>query len=134
LGISLERPKNWVEFSLDGIRFMVLRCLIASLLAAFLVGCSDHPVITVTNHSSTTLENLVISGSGFSEHIGSLSSGAHRSFSPHPKGESGLRVAFDALGEHHTTAEQGYFEGFGGYRVSVSIDAHLKVTVDSTLK
>ena len=121
-------------FSLDGIRFMVSRCLIACLLAAILVGCSGRPVVTVTNHSSTTLEKLVVSGSGFSEDIGSLPSGAYRSFSPHPRGESGLRVAFDALGEHHTTAEEGYFEGSGGYRVSVSIDAHFKVTVDSTLK
>jgi hypothetical protein len=113
---------------------MVSCRLIACLLAAILVGCSGHPAVTVTNRSSTTLENLVVSGSGFSEDIGSLPSGAQRSFSPHPRGESGLRVAFDALGGHHTTAIEGYFEDSGGYRVSVSIDGHFKVTVDSTLK
>ena len=108
--------------------------VVACSLAASLLGCSDRPVVTVANQSSTTLEHLVVSGSGFSEDVGSLSAGAKRSFSPHSRGESGLRVAFDALGAHHTTAEEGYFEGSGGYRVSVSIDAHFKVTVDSTLK
>ena len=120
--------------SFDGIRFIVPRCLLVCLVAATLVACGGHPVITVTNRSNMTLENLVVSGSGFTHNIASLAAGAQSSFSPRSRGDSGIRLAFDALGKRHSTPEKGYFEAAGGYRVSVFIDADFKVTVNSTLK
>ena len=37
-----------------------------------LAGCSPSPVVTITNHSPAALNNGVVSGSGFSERIESI--------------------------------------------------------------
>lgn len=73
----------------------------------------------------------MLSGSGFSEKIDVLPAGETHSFSPRVRGESGIRVQFDAPGQHYDPGEQGYFEAGEPYRVSVTIDPAMKVTVDA---
>ena len=99
---------------------------------SLLAGCNHPPVVTLTNRSGVALTNVVITGSGFSERIGEFPAGAERSFSPTVRGETGIQVTFDAAGQHYDSGEQGYFEAGGGYRVSVVIDAQMRVTVEST--
>ena len=103
-----------------------------ALLMIGLGSCERFPVVTVTNRSGVALTKVVIAGSGFSERIGDLPSGAERSFRPSVRGESGVQVTFDAAGQHYDSGEQGYFEATGGYHVSVVIDPQMKVSVDST--
>jgi hypothetical protein len=45
-----------------------------------------------------------------------------------------VRVAFDAGGQHIDSGEQGYFEAGGGYRVAVTVQPDLKVSVASQLR
>ncbi len=97
-----------------------------------LAGCSRAPVVTITNHSTVTLSNVVVSGSGFSERIGSIAAGAEHRLTVHPSGESGLRVEFDAAGQHIDGGQQGYFES-GGYRVTATVSTNLSVSVSSDL-
>lgn len=106
------------------------------VLAVVLVwgGCSRETGLTVINHSSGVITNMVVSGSGFSERIDSLAAGSERRLIVHPRGESGVRVAFDAGGRHIDVGEQGYFEGGGDYRVAVIIEPDLNVTVSSEVK
>ena len=99
-----------------------------------LAGCSRAPVVTISNHSSTTLSNLVVSGSGFSERVGTVVAGGQHRVAVHPKGESGVRVAFVAGGQHIDSGEQGYFEATGGYRVSATVGTNLSVSVSSDLR
>lgn len=91
-------------------RLFILTAVVA------LAGCSRAPVVTVTNHSAGTLSNIVVSGSGFSEHIDSIAPGGDHKLTVHPKGETGVRVAFDAGGQHVDSGEQGYFEAGGEER------------------
>jgi hypothetical protein len=100
-------------------------------LALSVVSCSRGPVVTIRNDSGGELQNVVISGSGFSENIGTLPPAATHSFSPRVRGESGIRVQFDAAGEHHDSGEQDYFEAGEPYRVSVTVDQQIKVAVDA---
>jgi hypothetical protein len=109
------------------------RLLILLALVFVLTSCSRETGLTVANHSSGVLTNVVISGSGFSERIDRLAAGAERRLSIHPRGESGARVTFDAGGRHIDIGEQGYFEGGGSYRVAVIIEPDLNVTVLSEL-
>jgi len=99
-----------------------------------LAGCSRAPVVTITNRSTNTLANVVVTGSGFSNRIDSIAAGAEQRLTVHPRGESGVRVAFDADGQHIDTGEQGYFEAGGGYRVAVTVAQDLKVSVSSDLR
>jgi hypothetical protein len=106
--------------------------ILAPVLAT--AGCSRAPVVTITNHSSVTLSNVVVSGSGFSELIASVGAGAQRQLTVHPKSESWMRIAFDAGGQHVDSGEQGYFEAGGGYRVSATVGTNLSVSVSSDLR
>ena len=110
------------------------RILILLAVVFAWAGCSRETGLTVANHSPAMLTNIIVSGSGFSEHIDSLAAGSERRLIVHPQGESGVRVAFDASGRHIDVDEQGYFEGGGAYRVAVTIEQDLKVRVSSELK
>jgi hypothetical protein len=108
--------------------YLVLGALVA------LAGCSRAPVVTITNYSSITLSNVVVSGSGFSERIGTVEAGGQHKLTVHPRGESGMRVAFDAGSQHVDSGDQGYFEASGGYRVSATVGTNLSVSVSSDLR
>ena len=72
----------------------------------------------------------MVDGSGFSEKINVLPAGGTHSFSPRIRGESGIRVQFDTAGQHYDSGEHGYFEAGEPYRISVTIDPKMNVTVD----
>lgn len=99
-----------------------------------LTGCSRAPFITITNRSTVTLSNLVVSGLGFSRQIDSLAAGADYKFTVHSRGESGLRIVFDAGGQHIDGGDQGYFEAGNNYRVTAIISTNLSVSVSSDIR
>jgi hypothetical protein len=105
---------------------------LAALMA--LTGCSDAPVITISNRASVAISNVVVSGSGFSARVDVIPIGADHKLKVYPRGESGIRLAFDADGRHVNSEEQGYFESTGGYRVSVTVQPDMKVSVSSDLQ
>ena len=106
--------------------------VILAAVAAAVSGCSHSPAVTIKNRSSVTLSNVVVSGSGFSERIDSIAIGGEHKLTVHPRGESGLGVAFDAAGRHFDAGQQDYFED-GGYRITaiVSTNFTVAVSVDS---
>ena len=104
------------------------------ILTTLCLSACGGPSVSIANRSGVALENVVVSGSGFSISVGHLSIGEVRALVVNPRGESGIRVAFDARGQHYDSGEQGYFEADNAYKVSIAVDSDLKVTVDSTLK
>lgn len=104
--------------------------IILVTLGLILSGCSRAPVVTITNHSTVTLSNVVVSGSGFTHQVPIIAPGAEHRMSVRPSGESALRVEFDAAGRHIDSGQQGYFDG-GGYRVSATVSTNLDVSVTS---
>ena len=97
-------------------------------------GCSRAPVVTITNLSTNALANVIVYGSGFTNRIDKIAAGAESRITVHPRGESGVRIAFDAGGQHIDATERGYFEAGGGYRVAVTVGPDLKVSTSSTLR
>jgi hypothetical protein len=106
--------------------------LLATIVA--LTGCSRAPVITISNRSTNALANVVVSGSGFSNRIDSIAAGAESRFTVRPRGESGLRVAFDAGGQRIDVDDLAYIEAGGGYRVAVTVQPDLKVSASSNIR
>ena len=104
---------------------------VAAVIA--IAGCSRSPVITITNRSAITLSNVVVSGSGFSQRVGTIPAGGECRLNVHPRGESALRLSFDAGARHVDSGEQGYFEGGGDYYVEATISTNLSVSVSSGL-
>jgi hypothetical protein len=104
------------------------------LVSIVMAGCSDDPTITITNRSGQPLDNVVVSGSGFTQSIGAMSPGAQREVAVDPRGESGVRLTFDVGEQHMDSGDQGYFESSGGYHVAASVQPDLTVSVSSELR
>ena len=102
-------------------------------VALGLAGCSSAPLFTITNQSDVDLTNVVASGAGFSQQIGSLAAGAQFRFQIRPRTDSGVMLSFNAQGRHIQTLEQGYVQPGSGYRVAVIIAKDFTVSVASAL-
>jgi hypothetical protein len=85
---------------------MRIQSLIILSMLVGAAGCSRAPVLTITNESSLTLSNVVVSGSGFSEHVGNIAAGGERQLSVRLRGESGVRLVFDAGPQHVDSGER----------------------------
>jgi hypothetical protein len=96
-----------------------------------LAGCSSSPVIT--NRSDGALTDLVVSGSGFAEHVTSPAAGASTALTVRPHGESELRVTFDSRKWHVAVDNLAYLEPSGAYPVAVTVRSDLKVEATATL-
>jgi hypothetical protein len=112
--------------------FRMILSLIAALLTSGLItGCSRQPEVTVINESAAPLENLVVSGNGFSERLGTLVPGKTVTVGVSPKSETGLGLEFDVNGTHHAPPPDGYFEGNSGSQVKAVVKPDFSVKVDS---
>ncbi len=98
---------------------------------SMLAGCSKQPKITVINHSGVLLSNLVASGSGFSQSLGTLAAGAQVRASVNPTGESSLGLEFDANGKHFSSPPDGYFENSNYYQITATVEPDFSVIVDA---
>ncbi len=109
--------------------------LVASIFAAaLLVGCTRGANLTIVNRSMTELSNVVATGSGFTQAIGSIPAGGKRRVTVQPTGESGLQLDFNANGKHFTSAPQGYFEAGSQFKVTATVSLDFTVTVDARLR
>jgi uncharacterized lipoprotein YajG len=106
--------------------------VIMLVAVVMLIGCSGSSVVVIANRSNVTVSNVVLSGSGFTNRLGNILPGGEEQIRVNPRGESGLRVVFDAAGRTVDSGEQGYFEATG-YRVSAVISTNLNVSVLSDL-
>jgi len=91
------------------------------LSVLFAAGCSNKPEVAVINHSNHELENVWISGSGFSNKLENVpvQSEIHTKF--RCSGESGIRLTFQSNGTNHDTKEIGYVEDDSFYKVAIEV-------------
>jgi hypothetical protein len=94
-------------------------------------GCSRGTPVTVINQSHIPLENVVLSGSGFSKDIGTVPANAQVRVLVRPRGESGLGIRFNAGGKPVSFGPESYFEEGGGYTVVAIVSPSLAVSVNS---
>lgn len=97
-------------------------------------SCSRHPRVTVVNGSVDPLTNLVVSGSGFSESLGSLAPGGQMTVKVNPSADTGLSLSFEAAGERHVPPPDGYFEASGHYRVKATVRPDFSVKIESEIR
>jgi hypothetical protein len=117
----------------------VMKRILSTLLLFLLflipaTSCSRHPRVTVVNASADPLTNLVLSGSGFSELLGSLAPGEQKTVEVRPSADTGLAVTFEAKSTTHTPPADGYFEASGLYRVRATVQPDFSVKVESEIR
>lgn len=99
--------------------------------SVLLLGCSRGTQIVVINQADVPLREVVVSGSGFSQQVGTIQPNAELRVWVRPRGESGLQVRFNARGKAVSFGPEGYFEGGGGYVVTATVSPKLDVSVRS---
>jgi len=104
------------------------------IVSIALGGCSSATPIAITNNALAPIEDVSISGSGFSQTIGSIAPGRTSTTNVQPTADSGLVLSFRSGSRHIRTEPLGYFEGGGAYKVKVVVARDLTVTVDGGLK
>ncbi len=104
------------------------------LFLIFATSCSRHPRVTVVNASADPLTDLVLSGSGFSEPLGSLAPGEKKTVEVRPSADTGLTVTFEAKGTTHAPPADGYFEASRLYRVTATVRPDFSVKVESEIR
>jgi hypothetical protein len=87
----------------------------------------------VINHSDSRLEDVVVSGSAFTERFGPIVPHAELRRLVKPRGESAVQVRFNAHGKTVSFGPEGYFEAGGGYVVTVTVSPSLAVSVRSEI-
>lgn len=104
------------------------------VLLIFATSCSRHPRVTVVNASADPLTDLVLSGSGFSEPLGSLAPGEQKTVEVRPSADTGLAVSFEVKGTTHEPPADGYFEASGLYRVTATVQPDFSVNMESEIR
>ena len=104
------------------------------LLVTAPIGCSRGPVVSITNGSTVAISNAVVSGPLFTNAIGTLQPGEERNVVVHPRGESHVRLTFEASGKKIDSGGLEYFEESSIYRVSLRVTTNLQVESSSTIK
>jgi hypothetical protein len=111
------------------IKIFGILAVVFVVVIGFFVASTGGPVVTVINRSSLTISNIIALGNGFSEAIGTLTSGQERSVSVYTAGESSLRMIFDANGRNIDSGDlDTYFENNHPYKIIVIVGTNLTVT------
>ncbi len=93
-------------------------------------GLTGPPVVSITNESTHTLVDVMITGdgSGWSQRIGDIPPGASTAVCIRAlQGESGLRIDFKANGGAITKRDLAYLEESLGYTARVTVGPKLNV-------
>jgi len=80
------------------------------------------PSICIQNKSPATLTNVVVSGNGFSQSLGTMAAGAEAKISLNSHGKSGITVTFDANGQHYNSGQHEYIAGGPGERFTATVE------------
>jgi hypothetical protein len=105
---------------LFGVIVMRIQKIVIVSTLVVIAGCSRDPAITITNESPLTLSNVVVSGSGFSESVESIAAGKEHSLTVRPRGDSRVRIVFDAGTNQVDSGAQDTLRLVGGIRLPLS--------------
>jgi len=106
----------------------VIRRVITASLVLLLCGCAKGPVVMVVNDSASTLEKVVLTGSGFSEELGSSAPGSRRQITVDLRSNSGIRLEFDVAGRHFESDNRWNFESGKGHLVVFQIEKNFTIS------
>jgi len=94
-------------------------------------GCAPGVPVSVTNHSAHTLENVIVSGTGFSESAGAIGAGNTETVHVRPKGASSFKVAFDVDGQRYSSRSADPDSENPVSRVEATVEADLSITIET---
>jgi hypothetical protein len=119
----MDQNRATMRFQFSLRKLLIVIGLIGAMMGSivFLVRWFT-PRVCIQNKSPATLTNVVVSGNGFSQSLGTISAGAEVKASMSPHGDSGITVTFDANGQHYNSGNQEYIAGGPGERFTATVE------------
>jgi hypothetical protein len=102
--------------------------------AALLSGCISGVPVSIENQSSSDLTQVVVSGKGFSESVGTVRAGASELVRIHPRVETAVKVAFAVDGQRYSGILQGTIENDNVNTIKATVSADLSISVSAELR
>ena len=104
--------------------------------ATVLSGCVSGVPVVIQNQSDKALQHVVVSGTGFSESVGTIAAGATETVQIRPRSETAVTIQFDVDGQTYSaqSSEDRTIENDDVYRVDVNVDADLTINIDIGLR
>jgi hypothetical protein len=98
---------------------------------AVLSGCVSSVPVTIANDSQAQLVNVVVSGAGFSESVGSIAAGGRATAHVRPPGESQVKLAFDVDGQRYSATTSDRIANDGANIVEATVAADFTITLET---
>ncbi len=105
------------------------RLAVLGLAFALLQGCASGDLVKVINKSPTALTDVVVSGNGLSKRFGTIPAGGAETLRVRPRGESGLRVEFEANGRRYSSSREA-LEDDHLERAEITINADYSIVIE----
>jgi len=99
------------------------------IAAALLAGCISGVPVSIENQSSSDLTEVVVSGKGFSESVGTVHAGRSELFHIRPKGETQVKVAFVVDGQRYTGMLEGTIENDNVNTIKATVSADFSISI-----
>lgn len=122
-------PKGFFQWFLFIVVGAVAAVVLAGLGIAAWFGLLSSPSVVIQNRSLANISNVVVSGSGFSESVGTIAAGDEIKVSMHPHGDSSIRIVFDANGQHYDSGDQAYI-ATNGERFIAKVNQTFGVSIE----
>jgi hypothetical protein len=106
----------------------VIRRVVTASLVLLLCGCAKGPEVMIVNGSASTLEQMVLTGSGFSEDLGSSAPGSRRKITVDLRSNSGMRLEFDVAGRHFESNNHWIFQSGKGHLVIFRVEKDFTIS------
>lgn len=105
---------------------------LATLLASLaLSGCVSAVSVSIENRSPAQLADVVVSGSGFSEAVGSIAAGGTATVRVRPPGESQVKVSFEVDGQRYSAMSSERIANDGANSVVATVGADFSISIET---
>lgn len=102
--------------------------------AALLSGCISGVPVSIENQSASDLTEVVVSGKGFSESVGTVRAGGSEIVHIRPKGETAVKVAFAVDGQRYSGTLDDTIENDNVYTIKATVSADLSISITTDLR
>ena len=108
--------------------------LVALAGTLLLAGCVSGVPVSVTNHSSSALTHVTVSGKGFSENVGKIAAGATETINVRPREATRIKVAFEAAGRNYSATTDADIENDTVNVVVATFGDDTSLTIETRLR
>lgn len=113
--------------------------IIIGVILIIIIGLTYYhywsfPRITIRNNSDVKIEDIILTGSGFSQNIYKVTPWSSVKIIVIPEGESGLKIEFKAGSRQFEKDDLAYIEKSGGYFVIITINDSFGISSESGLR